>query len=43
MEKYHPDIAAWTSLSNVRLDGNLLNIPLYLFFNLNWYIERCKK
>jgi len=43
MEKYHPDIAVRTSLSNVRLDGSLLNIPLYLFFNLNWFIELCKK
>ena len=33
-EKYHPSIAVRTSMSNLRLDGGLLNVPLYLVSEL---------
>ena len=32
--KYHPEIAIRTSMSNLRLDNGLLNIPLYLLSEL---------
>lgn len=37
-EKYKPEIAIRTSLSNLRLDEGLLNVPLYALFNLDRYL-----
>ena len=37
-ERYHPKLALRTSLSNLRHDNGLLNIPLYSFFNLKGYL-----
>jgi predicted AAA+ superfamily ATPase len=34
-EKYQPEIAIRTSLRNLRRDGALLNIPLYLLWNVD--------
>ena len=39
-EKYAVPCAIRTSLSNVRLDEGLLNIPLYVFFNLKRYLAK---
>lgn len=39
-EKYDVKFAIRTSLSNLRMDGGLLNIPLYAFFNLKRYIDQ---
>lgn len=36
---YHPSHAVRASLSNLRCDNGLLNIPLYAFFNLNRYLD----
>ena len=38
-EKYKPLLSLRTSLSNLRLDGSLLNIPLYSFFNTQKFIQ----
>jgi len=38
-EKYKPLLSLRTSLSNLRLDGSLLNIPLYSFFNAQKFIQ----
>jgi len=39
-EKYDVKFALRASLSNLRMDGGLLNIPLYAFFNLERYIDQ---
>lgn len=38
-ERYHPRLAIRTSLSNLRLDDGLLNIPLFALFNLENYLR----
>ncbi|MDR2568928.1 MAG: ATP-binding protein [Oscillospiraceae bacterium] len=38
-ERYAPGLAIRTSLSNLRLDEGLLNIPLYALFNLENYLK----
>ena len=37
-ERYNPELSIRTSLSNLRLDDGLLNIPLFALFNLENYI-----
>ena len=37
-ERYNPELAIRTSLSNLRLDCGLLNIPLFALFNLENYL-----
>ena len=37
-ERYSPELSIRTSLSNLRLDDGLLNVPLYALFNLEKYI-----
>ena len=37
-EKYSPRLAIRASLSNLRMDGELLNIPLFALFNLKGYL-----
>jgi predicted AAA+ superfamily ATPase len=37
-ERYSPKLAIRASLSNLRIDNDLLNVPLYLLFNLDHYI-----
>ena len=37
-EKYNPKLAIRTSLSNLRLDEGLLNVPLFALFNLEKYL-----
>ncbi|MCL2436830.1 MAG: ATP-binding protein [Clostridiales bacterium] len=39
-DRYHPRLAIRTSLSNLRVDDGLLNIPLYLLFNIQGYLEQ---
>ena len=39
-EKYHPDLVIRTSLSNLRMDGNLLHIPLYILVNMKNYVNQ---
>jgi len=43
IDRYQPDIAIRTSLSNVHRDGSLLTIPLSMVFHLERYLELCKK
>jgi hypothetical protein len=38
-ERYSPKLAIRTSLSNLRFDGDLLNIPLFALFNLKNYLK----
>ena len=38
-DRYHPRLAIRTSLSNLRVDDGLLNIPLYALFNIECYLE----
>ncbi|MCL1918550.1 MAG: ATP-binding protein [Peptococcaceae bacterium] len=38
-EYYHPQTAIRTSLSNLKRDGDLLNVPLYVLFNLEAYLQ----
>ena len=38
-ERYHPRLAIRTSLSNLRVDDGLLNVPLYTLFNIQSYLE----
>lgn len=38
-ERYNPRLAIRTSLSNLRLDDGLLNIPLFSLFNLKNYLN----
>jgi predicted AAA+ superfamily ATPase len=38
-ERYNPRLAVRTSLSNLRLDDGLLNVPLYGLFNLEAYLQ----
>jgi len=40
-ERYNPDLAIRVSLSNLKLDGGLLNIPLYALFNIENYLQLC--
>jgi hypothetical protein len=40
-ERYAPNLAIRTSLSNLRLDDGLLNIPLFALFNLENYLRSC--
>ena len=40
-EKYNPDVAIRTSLSNLRFDDKLFNIPLFVLFNLENYLGWC--
>jgi predicted AAA+ superfamily ATPase len=42
IDRYQPEIAIRTSLSNVHRDGSLLNIPLSMVFHLEQYLELCK-
>ena len=37
-ERYNPELSIRTSLSNLRLDDGLLNLPLFALFNLENYI-----
>ena len=37
-ERYNPRLAIRTSLSNLRLDDGLLNVPLFALFNLENYL-----
>ena len=37
-ERYSPELSIRTSLSNLRLDDELLNVPLFALFNLENYI-----
>ncbi len=37
-DKYEPKLAIRTSLSNLRIDDGLLNVPLYALFNLESYL-----
>jgi predicted AAA+ superfamily ATPase len=37
-ERYHPRLAIRASLSGLRLDDRLLNVPLYALFNLENYL-----
>ena len=37
-EKYSPRLSIRTSLSNLRLDDGLINVPLYTLFNLESYL-----
>ena len=39
-DKFNPRLAIRASLANLRLDGGLLNVPLFLIFNLKSYLER---
>ena len=39
-KRYHPRLAIRASLSNLRLDGGLLNIPLFALFNLENYLRQ---
>ena len=38
-ERYAPKLAIRTSLSNLRLDDGLLNVPLFALFNLENYLQ----
>jgi predicted AAA+ superfamily ATPase len=38
-ERYSPRLAIRASLSNLRLDGGLLNVPLFALFNLENYLR----
>jgi predicted AAA+ superfamily ATPase len=38
-ERYNPRLAIRTSLSNLRLDNGLINIPLFSLFNLENYLK----
>lgn len=40
-KKYNPPLVIRTSLANLRMDDGLLNIPLYVFFNLLKFMEDC--
>ena len=42
-DKFNPRLAIRTSLSNLRLDDGLLNVPLYALFNLENYLFWLKK
>jgi hypothetical protein len=37
-ERFAPRLAIRTSLSNLRLDDGLLNVPLFALFNLEGYL-----
>ena len=37
-ERYNPKLAIRTSLSNLRFDDGLLNIPLFALFGLEGYL-----
>jgi predicted AAA+ superfamily ATPase len=38
-ERYHPNLAIRASLSNIKLDNGLLNVPLFALFNLENYLS----
>ena len=38
-DKYHPDLMLRTSMLNLKQDGNILNIPLYLIENMPRLLE----
>ena len=38
-DRYSPRLAIRTSLSNLRLDDGLLNVPLFALFNLEDYLR----
>jgi len=40
-QRYNPDLSIRTSLSNLRLEDGLLNVPLFALFNLENYLEKC--
>lgn len=42
-EKYSPEISIKTSMQNVEIQEGLINIPLYLLWNLEKYINRMKE
>ena len=42
-DKYSPRLAIRASLANLRLDGGLLNIPLYAMFNIKNYLRQPSK
>ncbi len=42
-EKYRPQLALRSSLSNLKLDDGLLNIPLYALFNLKNYLDSLRQ
>lgn len=39
-EKYNPEISVKTSMKNVEIQEGLINIPLYLLWNLEEYIQK---
>ena len=39
-DRYNPKLAIRTSLSNLRLDDGLLNVPLFALFNLHNYVQQ---
>lgn len=39
-ERYSPRLAIRASLSNLRLDDGLLNVPLFGLFNLEGYLQQ---
>ena len=42
-EKYHPAVSVRTSMSNLRMDNGLLNIPLYLMSEFPRLLESAKQ
>jgi hypothetical protein len=40
-KRYTPKLVVRTSLSNLRHDDGLLNIPLFALFNLENYLRSC--
>lgn len=38
-EKYHPEIMIRTSLKEFRIDGNMMNLPLYELWNLRAFLK----
>ena len=42
-EKYHPSVSVRTSMSNLRMDNGLLNIPLYLMSEFPRLLELAKQ
>jgi len=42
-EKYHPNLNIRTSMLNLKQDGNILNVPLYLLGEINQILARCNK
>lgn len=42
-EKYHPGIAIRTSLKEFRIDGNMMNLPLFELWNLKMILDNVEK